>query len=148
MRPRGHWTSYRQGRKDHFSAAQLDQSCRRTFWQKSRHSGLLVVAAEQSNFDARDQELLRVLLDNKVISKGQFDLVHNDHAVTGMNVVDILLARRWVSEETLNSYAPWLLEKTPSEDKSARDVGAAGSYEENLKKYRQLLAEILGESSE
>lgn len=65
-----------------------------------------------------------------------------------MNVEDILLARRWVSEETLGSYAPWLHENVSSETKSVRDVGAAGSYEENLKKYRLLLADILGESSE
>jgi len=104
-----------------------------------------VVAAEQSNFDAREQELLQVLLDNKVISKGQADLVHNDHEATGMNVEDILLARRWVNEENLRVHAPWLFEKS---DQIVRDVGAAASYDDNLKKYRLLLAELLGESSE
>jgi hypothetical protein len=107
-----------------------------------------VVAAEQIDFDARDQELLRVLLENKLISKGQFDLVHNDHEATGMSIEDILLARRWVTEDALRTHAPWLFDARSSEEKGTRDVGAGGSYEENLKKYRLLLAEILGESSE
>jgi hypothetical protein len=107
-----------------------------------------VVAAEQSNFDARDQELLRALLENKVISKAQADLVVTDHEATGMNIEDILLARRWVSEEILGRYAPWILSASESGPHNSHDVGSTASYEENLKKYRLLLAEILGESSE
>lgn len=108
-----------------------------------------MTAAEQNNFDARDQELLRVLLDNKVISKGQFDLVHTDHEATGMNVEDILIARRWVTEETLSTYAPWLVDAASSPaEQPGQKIGSVESYEENLKKYRMLLAKILGESSE
>ena len=107
-----------------------------------------MVAAEQSSYDARDQELLRALLENKVISKAQADLVVTDHEATGMNIEDILLARRWVSEEILGRHAPWILNASESGSHASHDVGSAASYEENLKKYRLLLAEILGESSE
>lgn len=101
-----------------------------------------MVAPEQNNLDTRDQELLRTLVDNKVISQAQANLVTSDHEATGMNVEDILLARRWVSEDALNEHAPWL-----KENESARPA-ATQSYEENLRKYRLLLAELLGESSE
>lgn len=101
-----------------------------------------MVGNEQDNPDARDQELLSKLVDNKVISQAQANLVISDHEATGMNVEDILLARRWVTEEALNDLAPWL-----KETEAARPAPTQ-SYEENLRKYRLLLAELLGESSE
>lgn len=101
-----------------------------------------MVAPEQNNLDTRDQELLRTLVDNKVISQAQANLVTSDHEATGMNVEDILLARRWVTEDALNEHAPWL-----KEDQATKPAPTQ-SYEENLRKYRLLLAELLGESSE
>ena len=100
-----------------------------------------MVAPEQNNLDARDQELLSKLVDSKVISQAQANLVISDHEATGMNVEDILLARRWVTEEALNDLAPWL-----KETEAARPAPTQ-SYEENLRKYRLLLAELLGELS-
>lgn len=89
------------------------------------------------------EELLRVLLDNKVISEAQAHLVKQDEELTGMTCEEILLARRWVTEETLSHLAPWL-----QQSRNAGDGVGGGSYEENLKRYRKLLAEILGESRE
>jgi len=103
-----------------------------------------VVAPEQSNVDARYQELLRLLVDNKLISQAQANLVTTDHEATGMNVEDILLARRWVNEEKLDELAPWLKGAEPA----GRETSSGQSYQNNLRKYRQMLAEILGESSE
>ncbi len=102
---------------------------------------MLVVGSEQSNNER--EELLRVLLENKIISEAQAHLVKQDEEVTGLTCEEILLARRWVTEETLAHLAPWLKAGRVSDER-----GDGGSYEENLKKYRMLLAEILGEASE
>jgi hypothetical protein len=104
----------------------------------------VVPSENEINLDERAQALLRALVDNKVISQAQANLVSSDHEATGMNVEDILLARRWVSEEALDSHAPWL----KADNEPDRPVVAGQSYEDNLRKYRLLLAEILGESSE
>lgn len=97
--------------------------------------------------NARDEDLLRALVDGNIISQAQANLVTTDHEATGMNVEDILLARRWVTEEALNAHAPWLKTDHVASDKSSGS-NSTRSYEENLRKYRQILAEILGESSE
>lgn len=100
--------------------------------------------------ESRERDILKVLVENKVISEAQANLVKSDQEATAMSAEDILLARHWVSEETLKSLAPWLFESAKSnEAKKSAKTGAAGdSYKENLKKYRALMAEILGESSE
>lgn len=97
--------------------------------------------------DGRAGELLSALVDGKVISKAQANVVENDHASTGMAVEDILVARGWVKEDQLATYAPWLAESTGDQIASS-DAKPSRNYEENLKKYRALLAEMLGESSE
>ncbi len=97
--------------------------------------------SEQGNRER--EELLRVLLENKVISEAHAHLVKQDEQLTGMTCEEILLARRWVTEEILCQLAPWL-----KQDRKSDDGVEGGSYEENLKRYRKLLAEILGESSE
>ncbi len=105
------------------------------------------VAQEQSRNNASEQpqDLLNVLVQNKIISASQAQLVRTDIEVTGMLTEDILLARRWVKPETLFQLAPWLkLEKTSH---SPRD-GDPREYKENLKRYRQLTNEILGEQRE
>lgn len=74
-------------------------------------------------------------------------MVENDHAATGMAIEDILVARGWVKEEQLSAYAPWLADSGESQSSSS-DAKPSRTFEENLKKYRSLLAEMLGESSE
>lgn len=100
--------------------------------------------------NARDEDLLRALVDGNIISQAQANLVATDHEATGMNVEDILLARRWVTEELLDVHAPWLkTDHAPTPNASSEpESNSNRSYEENLRRYRQLLAEILGESSE
>ncbi len=93
--------------------------------------------------DRAREELLRVLLENKVISEAQAHLVKQDEEATGMTCEEILLARRWVTEKKLIELAPWL-----KQEHNSGDGVKFSSYEENLKRYRKLLAEILGESSE
>lgn len=99
------------------------------------------------NQDVRAGELLSALVEGKVISRAQADVVENDHASTGMTVEDILVARGWIKEEHLATYAPWLA-GGESGNSTGSDAKPSRTFEENLKKYRSLLAEILGESSE
>jgi hypothetical protein len=99
------------------------------------------------NQDGRAAELLSALVEGKVISGAQANVVENDHASTGMAIEDILIARGWVKEEQLATYAPWLAE-SENNQKGASGAKPSRTFEENLKKYRSLLAEMLGESSE
>lgn len=99
------------------------------------------------NHDGRAAELLSALVAGKVISQAQANVVENDHASTGMTIEDILVARGWVKEEQLSTYAPWLADGGESQSSSS-DAKPSRTFEENLKKYRSLLAEMLGESSE
>lgn len=64
-----------------------------------------------------------------------------------MSIDEALLVRGWVTEETLSRLAPWLATQRPTEPASD-DVSVTGdkSYQENLKEYRRLMAEILGEA--
>lgn len=100
--------------------------------------------ASQTHSD-KDENLLEVLVNKGLISKAQAELVSSDSSATGMAIDEILLARGWVKEEDLLKFAPMLKEKdkvpSSSPDKEL-------SYEDNLKKYRLILADILGESSE
>ena len=110
-----------------------------------------MVAPEQNNRQStagRGRDLLRALVDGKVISQAQADLVTQDHENTGMAIDEILVARRWITEETLGKLAPWLNDSSGREPAAEETQAATGSYEENLKKYRKIMAEILGESSE
>ena len=97
---------------------------------------------------ASDQppDLLSILVQNKIISQAQAQLVKTDIEVTGMLTEDILLARRWVKPEMLFELAPWLgeqeTERVTGNDNEPRE------YRENLRRYRQFTNEILGEQRE
>ncbi|SRR5579883_2774344 len=94
-----------------------------------------------------EQDLLDLLVERKLISSAQANLVRSDQEVTAMSPEEILLARNWISEQKLKEVAPWLFIKGSGQgDDSIKNV--SGSYEENLRRYRALMAEILGESSE
>lgn len=107
------------------------------------------MTTEPAQQDGIERDLLKVLVEHKVISQAQATLVQSDHESTGMTLEDILLARHWVDEDTLKNLAPWLGASGQTGMQQADKNSAAGAtYEENLKKYRSLMAEILGESSE
>lgn len=91
-----------------------------------------------------DPDLLEVLITAAVISKAQADLVASDHEMTGMPVEDILIARGWLDQSSLEKHAPWLFKRKTDHSPQADNR----SYQENLKRYRIIMAEILGESSE
>ncbi len=133
-------------------------------------------APEKQKFD----ELLKLLVEQKIISAPQVDIALADAEVTGMPLDEVLLARRWVTEEKLYTLAPWLRQplgasagQTPSnENKSASATPAmhtdlqekptkaeatvqppedgktsTSDFDENLRKYRELMSEILGEAN-
>jgi len=93
--------------------------------------------------DKNTEDLLSVLVEKKVISAAQASLVRNDLNATDMTVDEILLARNWVEKETIKSLMP-----ADSSSAEGKDSVPGESYQQNLKKYRQMLARILGESSE
>lgn len=98
-----------------------------------------------SESSSDDKDLLDLLVEKKAISSAQANLVRNDHQATGMSFEEILVARSWVAEDKLQELAP-------RQAQDLREVEAGerkpGTYKENLKRYRQIMAEILGESSE
>lgn len=83
-------------------------------------------------------------MEKSLLSQAQADLAETDSANMGMPVDEILMARGWVKEEILEEYAPLLKD----EEKPKARVTSGLSYDENLKVYRDILGEILGESSE
>lgn len=93
----------------------------------------------------QNKDLLDLLVEGKIISQAQASLVRTDHEATGMTFEEILIARSWVSEAKLGELAP--KQSNNSLDLSSTERKPA-TYQENLKRYRLIMAEILGESSE
>jgi hypothetical protein len=100
----------------------------------------------------RDRKLIQVLIDEKLISAAQAELAKSDGDVSGMTIAEVLLARRWVKEATLDRIAPWLKDspgsapivvtaKNPVEQNNHGET----AYQHNLKRYRQLMHKILDE---
>jgi hypothetical protein len=100
------------------------------------------------------EDLVQLLVDRKVISAAQAQIVRSDQEVTGMSAAEVLMARGWVNEERLKKEAPWL-DRAPD---SAPDAVAPADhgekkpaksdediYQENLIAYKQLMRKILGE---
>lgn len=90
----------------------------------------------------QDENLLEILVSDGLISAAQAELVKQDSQNTGMNLDEILVARGWVKEEALEQY-----NRNRSKVKTTVPASELG-YEDHLKKYRFILADILGESSE
>ena len=100
-------------------------------------------------------ELVKKLLDQKLISAPQADIAKADAEVTGMTVDEVLIARRWVQEETLFRLAPWLrgadqqqesTAETAAVENRASDWQSSDDFDDNLQKYRDLMEAILGEA--
>lgn len=83
-------------------------------------------------------------MEKGLISQAQADLVESDSGNTQMAADEILLARGWVKESALSEISALLNEENISEAVAP----AERSYNDNLKNYRTILADILGESSE
>lgn len=103
---------------------------------------------QTSDSEHTSTDLLKLLVEQKIISAAQADVALADEQVSGMPIDEVLIARRWVSEDTLSKVAPWLKEprqKPAPKPAEAHQNKDSGNYQNNLKKYRQLMNEILGE---
>jgi hypothetical protein len=100
------------------------------------------------------EDLVQLLVDRKVISAAQAQIVRSDQEVTGMSAAEVLMARGWVNEERLKKEAPWL-DRAPdaapdavaSADHGEKKTAKSNEdvYQENLIAYKQLMRKILGE---
>jgi len=93
--------------------------------------------------DARRERLLKVLLENQVISTAQAQLALADQEVTDMSFEEVLLARHWVDQATLDRLAPWL-KSAPESEAIRRSPAGSRDYKQNLKEYIKLMEKILG----
>lgn len=96
---------------------------------------------------AKRQDLARLLVEQNLLSQSQAELALADQEVTGMTFEEVLLARHWVDQSTLEKLAPWLNEAAAS-DLASFSSPASDDYEENLQRYRRLIEKILGTSWE
>ncbi|HEY9785638.1 MAG TPA: hypothetical protein V6D17_09575 [Candidatus Obscuribacterales bacterium] len=91
----------------------------------------------------QDKELLKILVERKIISEYQAQVASSDHEAMGISVADALMAHGWIKEESLKEVAPWL----HAVDESKPAAGEDATYNENLKRYRQIMSDVLGENS-
>ncbi len=68
-------------------------------------------------------------------------------ASSGLNAEDVVLARRWLTEEKLAQVAPWLTSVLSSQPQATNTATPteASTYQKNLSEYRRLVADALGE---
>lgn len=108
-----------------------------------------------------EKNLLAVLVAAQVISEAQAELARFDSNERGMTLEEVLLARRWVSEDTLKDHAPWLYNKSSAElnervtgqlgttlrnstQVRVNDThGSSDDYGVNLTRYRSIMRDIL-----
>lgn len=90
-------------------------------------------------------KLLQTLLDNKVISPAQGQLLLADQEVTGMTLDEVILARGWITESKLDEIAPWR-KQAPKPENVLRVTAGSKNYQQNFKQYRALMEKILGVS--
>ncbi|MGH9548339.1 MAG: hypothetical protein ACRD3W_03150 [Terriglobales bacterium] len=122
--------------------------------------------AEPSDKANQTEELIKMLIERKLVSPAQADLARADMEVNGMTLDEVLLARRWITEEALLEIAPWLLknrfapaatsayddQSAPAQaggdgNKTGNSTASSNNFEENLEKYRDLMDNILGEAN-
>jgi len=91
-------------------------------------------------------DFLQLLVDKEIISAAQAAVARGDMERTSLSPQEVLLIRKWVSEEILSTISPPPNEPgTPSiqnEKENAEKI-----YRRNLEKYRQIMAEILDAKS-
>jgi hypothetical protein len=100
--------------------------------------------AEAPAPDAKTGDLLEVLIENKIISSGQAQVVRTDHTATGMPIEEILMARRWANQETISKYAPAVKKTEAPKADNKSEKTEQSDYEKHLKEYRSLMTEIMG----
>ncbi|MBX9939818.1 MAG: hypothetical protein K2Y32_11220 [Candidatus Obscuribacterales bacterium] len=103
-------------------------------------------------------DLLQAVLARSFISQAQADLVKRDSENTGMSIEEVLLARRWITEEQLselqggqkNSEASNAAAATKKQvvDRVSGGIiqmgGSSDDYGENLARYRSIMRDVLG----
>lgn len=108
-----------------------------------------------------EKDLLAILVAAQIISEAQAELARFDSNERGMTLEEVLLARRWVSEEQLKDHAPWLFNKSSAElneritgqlgslprnstqTKITDSHGSSDDYGANLARYRSIMRDIL-----
>lgn len=108
-----------------------------------------------------DKDLLAILMAAQIISEAQAELARFDSNERSMTLEDVLLARRWVSEDVLKEHAPWLFKKSSAElneritgqlgslprnstqTKVTDFQGSSDDYGVNLARYRSIMRDIL-----
>ncbi|HEY9868835.1 MAG TPA: hypothetical protein V6D08_06695 [Candidatus Obscuribacterales bacterium] len=91
------------------------------------------------------QELARKLIEQNIVSAAQVQLALADQEVSGMTFEEVLLARHWIDEATLERLAPWV-KNAPQERVEDIVTSLSDDYDENLRQYRRLMEKILGTS--
>ncbi len=93
-----------------------------------------------------EAELFALLLEKKLLSSAQVEVAKIDIAATGMNAIDVLLARKWISEEDIAGFAGFAGVAGSTVPTVTAAATSEQTYLDNLKKYRQLMAKIMGEA--
>jgi hypothetical protein len=99
-----------------------------------------------------EEELLTLLLKREILSGAQAEVAKMDSASSGLSYADVLLARKWITEEDLKEFYPSVgqtnLGKTANEPASEYDKveKSEATYLDNLQKYKQLMTKIMGGS--
>lgn len=86
----------------------------------------------------KEEDLLAVLLERNVLSPAQVEVAKIDISATGLSPIDVLLARKWITEQALSDLGT---SASSSQTPSSEQI-----YLDNLRKYRQLMAQIMGEA--
>jgi hypothetical protein len=100
-----------------------------------------------------DEELLALLLERKILSNAQVEVAKIDSASSGLGSADVLLARKWITEQILSEFYPVSdhaksQHQTPelTKDGEKSEATPEATYLQNLQKYRQLMTKIMGET--
>lgn len=87
-------------------------------------------------------DILQLLVDKEIISAAQAAVARADIAATCLSPQEVLLTRKWVSEEILSSLAPPPGEAAVANIQNEKE-NAEKIYRRNLERYREIMAEIL-----
>ncbi|MBI4532757.1 MAG: hypothetical protein HY711_02325 [Candidatus Melainabacteria bacterium] len=90
----------------------------------------------------RRRDLAKILIEQKLISPAQAQLAMVDEEVSGMSFEEVLLARHWIAEDTLERVAPWL-HSHPEPQLTPLIKPGSQNYSDNLKQYRTIIEKIL-----
>ncbi len=93
-----------------------------------------------SEQEKQSEALLATLVENKIITAAQAEVVRYDFTSMGVPSWESLTVRGWVAQQVLVEQAPWL-GKSLTED-SAK-ASERSIYEQNLRRYENLMREIV-----